>query len=163
MLAFSRNCFSFEILYFEIPQIDWDCYKKPNLYKCPWNVNITMNRELKALFGDSYLFSLVLHSLKTFSDIWYPHYYCLIIFFRKEDSVYSNNSPVKMDKSLEDVLGNLNMNTTVTPQMMNMGLSQECTLSLIINHCHETIWNIFFGQFHKCLKTVSWNQRFYFL
>ncbi|RXN33253.1 DEP domain-containing 7 isoform X2 [Labeo rohita] len=44
---------------------------------------------------------------------------------RKEDSVYSNNSPVKMDKSLEDVLGNLNMNTTVTPQMMNMGLSQE--------------------------------------
>ncbi|XP_073706837.1 DEP domain-containing protein 7 [Garra rufa] len=44
---------------------------------------------------------------------------------RKEDSVYSNNSPVKTDKSLEDVLGNLNMNTTVTPQMMNLGLSQE--------------------------------------
>ncbi|XP_016322340.1 DEP domain-containing protein 7 isoform X1 [Sinocyclocheilus anshuiensis] len=44
---------------------------------------------------------------------------------RKEDSVYSNNSPVKTDKSLEDVLGNLNMNTTITPQMMNLGLSQE--------------------------------------
>uniref|UniRef100_A0A8C2DBU0 DEP domain-containing protein 7 n=1 Tax=Cyprinus carpio TaxID=7962 RepID=A0A8C2DBU0_CYPCA len=44
---------------------------------------------------------------------------------RKEDSVYSNNSPVKTDKSLEDVLGNLNMNTTITPQMMNLGFSQE--------------------------------------
>ncbi|XP_016149996.1 DEP domain-containing protein 7-like [Sinocyclocheilus grahami] len=44
---------------------------------------------------------------------------------RKEDSVYSNNSPVKTDKSLEDVLGNLNMNTTITPQMRNLGLSQE--------------------------------------
>ncbi|XP_067245049.1 DEP domain-containing protein 7 [Chanodichthys erythropterus] len=44
---------------------------------------------------------------------------------RKEDSVNSNNSPVKTDKSLEDVLGNLNMNTTITPQMMNLGLSQE--------------------------------------
>uniref|UniRef100_A0A8C2GY92 DEP domain-containing protein 7 n=2 Tax=Cyprinus carpio TaxID=7962 RepID=A0A8C2GY92_CYPCA len=44
---------------------------------------------------------------------------------RKEDSVYSNNSPVKTEKSLEDVLGNLNMSTTITPQMMNLGLSQE--------------------------------------
>ncbi|KAI7802829.1 hypothetical protein IRJ41_019404, partial [Triplophysa rosa] len=43
---------------------------------------------------------------------------------RKEDVVYSNHSPVKTDKSLEDVLGNLNMNT-ITPQMMNLGLSQE--------------------------------------
>ncbi|NP_001038734.1 DEP domain-containing protein 7 [Danio rerio] len=46
-------------------------------------------------------------------------------FQRMEDSAYSNNSPVKTDKSLEDVLGNLNMNTTITPQMMNLGLSQE--------------------------------------
>ncbi|XP_052008067.1 DEP domain-containing protein 7-like isoform X3 [Xyrauchen texanus] len=48
-----------------------------------------------------------------------PHYQ------RTEGSVYSINSPVKTDKSLEDVLGNLNMNTTITPQMMNLGLSQE--------------------------------------
>lgn len=41
---------------------------------------------------------------------------------RNQDTVYSSN--VKKDKSLEDVLGNLNMNT-ITPQMMNMGLSQD--------------------------------------
>ncbi|XP_051952639.1 DEP domain-containing protein 7 isoform X2 [Xyrauchen texanus] len=44
---------------------------------------------------------------------------------RTEEPAYSNNSPVKTDTSLEDVLGNLNMNTTITPQMMNLGLSQE--------------------------------------
>ncbi|XP_062860576.1 DEP domain-containing protein 7 [Trichomycterus rosablanca] len=44
---------------------------------------------------------------------------------REEEQNYSNSSPVKNDKSLEDVLGNLNANTTVTPQLMNLGLSQE--------------------------------------
>ncbi|KAK9542655.1 hypothetical protein VZT92_000498 [Zoarces viviparus] len=34
-------------------------------------------------------------------------------------------SPVKTDKSLEDVLGNLNLNSSITPQMINLGLSQE--------------------------------------
>lgn len=29
------------------------------------------------------------------------------------------------DKSLEDVLGNLNLSSTITPQMINLGLSQE--------------------------------------
>ncbi|XP_026888573.2 DEP domain-containing protein 7 isoform X1 [Electrophorus electricus] len=43
----------------------------------------------------------------------------------EEEQEYSNISPVKTDKSLEDVLGNLNSNTTITPQLMNLGLSQE--------------------------------------
>ncbi|XP_075966149.1 DEP domain-containing protein 7 [Anarhichas minor] len=34
-------------------------------------------------------------------------------------------SPVKTEKSLEDVLGNLNLNSSITPQMINLGLSQE--------------------------------------
>ncbi|XP_037604207.1 DEP domain-containing protein 7 isoform X2 [Sebastes umbrosus] len=38
---------------------------------------------------------------------------------------YSTHSPVKTDKSLEDVLGNLNLSSTITPQMINLGLSQE--------------------------------------
>uniref|UniRef100_A0A8C9YMK2 DEP domain-containing protein 7 n=1 Tax=Sander lucioperca TaxID=283035 RepID=A0A8C9YMK2_SANLU len=38
---------------------------------------------------------------------------------------YSTHSPVKADKSLEDVLGNLNLSSTITPQMINLGLSQE--------------------------------------
>ncbi|TRY53595.1 hypothetical protein DNTS_014978 [Danionella cerebrum] len=46
-------------------------------------------------------------------------------FKRKEGSECSSISPVRREKSLEDVLGNLNMNTTVTPQMMNLGLSQQ--------------------------------------
>ncbi|XP_072550609.1 DEP domain-containing protein 7 [Salminus brasiliensis] len=44
---------------------------------------------------------------------------------REEEQEYSNNSPVKTDKSLQDVLGNLNSITTITPQLMNLGLSQE--------------------------------------
>ncbi|KAK3569639.1 hypothetical protein QTP86_002666 [Hemibagrus guttatus] len=44
---------------------------------------------------------------------------------REEEQEYSNTSPVKTDKSLEDVLGNLNSNTAITPQLMNLGLSQE--------------------------------------
>ncbi|XP_017322276.1 DEP domain-containing protein 7 isoform X1 [Ictalurus punctatus] len=43
----------------------------------------------------------------------------------EEEQEYSNTSPVKTDKSLEDVLGNLNSNTTITPQLINLGLSQE--------------------------------------
>ncbi|KAF1392955.1 hypothetical protein PFLUV_G00033400 [Perca fluviatilis] len=38
---------------------------------------------------------------------------------------YSTHSPVKANKSLEDVLGNLNLSSTITPQMINLGLSQE--------------------------------------
>ncbi|XP_035507615.1 DEP domain-containing protein 7 [Morone saxatilis] len=38
---------------------------------------------------------------------------------------YSTHSPVKTDKSLEDVLENLNLSSTITPQMINLGLSQE--------------------------------------
>ncbi|XP_060924817.1 DEP domain-containing protein 7 [Limanda limanda] len=44
---------------------------------------------------------------------------------RHEVLGYSTHSPVNTDKSLEDVLGNLNLSSTVTPQMMNLGLSQE--------------------------------------
>ncbi|XP_071256900.1 DEP domain-containing protein 7 isoform X1 [Salvelinus alpinus] len=44
---------------------------------------------------------------------------------RKEDQYSNNHSPVKTDKSLEDVLGNLNITSTITPQMINLGLSQE--------------------------------------
>ncbi|XP_053275663.1 DEP domain-containing protein 7 isoform X1 [Pleuronectes platessa] len=44
---------------------------------------------------------------------------------RHEVLGYSTHSPVNTDNSLEDVLGNLNLSSTVTPQMMNLGLSQE--------------------------------------
>ncbi|XP_035025471.1 DEP domain-containing protein 7 isoform X2 [Hippoglossus stenolepis] len=44
---------------------------------------------------------------------------------RQEVLSYSTHSPVNTDKSLEDVLGNLNLSSTVTPQMINLGLSQE--------------------------------------
>ncbi|XP_020512282.1 DEP domain-containing protein 7 [Labrus bergylta] len=44
---------------------------------------------------------------------------------RQEVLSYSTHSPVKTDKSLEEVLGNLNMSSTITPQMINLGLSQE--------------------------------------
>ncbi|XP_053175454.1 DEP domain-containing protein 7 [Scomber japonicus] len=44
---------------------------------------------------------------------------------RQEVLSYSTHSPVKTDKSLEDVLGNLNLSSTITPQMINLGLSQE--------------------------------------
>uniref|UniRef100_A0A3B4VF04 DEP domain-containing protein 7 n=1 Tax=Seriola dumerili TaxID=41447 RepID=A0A3B4VF04_SERDU len=38
---------------------------------------------------------------------------------------YSTHSPVTTDKTMEDVLGNLNLGSTITPQMINLGLSQE--------------------------------------
>ncbi|KAL3065354.1 hypothetical protein OYC64_015514 [Pagothenia borchgrevinki] len=44
---------------------------------------------------------------------------------RLEVQSYSTHSPVKSDKSLEDVLENLNLSSTITPQMINLGLSQE--------------------------------------
>ncbi|KAJ7994710.1 hypothetical protein DPEC_G00252310 [Dallia pectoralis] len=44
---------------------------------------------------------------------------------RQEDQYANNNSPVKTNKSLEDVLVNLNITSTITPQMINLGLSQE--------------------------------------
>lgn len=44
---------------------------------------------------------------------------------RQESPCYSTHSPVKTDKSLEDVLGNLCVSSTITPQMINLGLSQE--------------------------------------
>lgn len=43
----------------------------------------------------------------------------------QEELNYSPHSPVKTDQSLQDVLGNLNLNATITPQMINLGLSQE--------------------------------------
>ncbi|KAK5600143.1 DEP domain-containing protein 7 [Crenichthys baileyi] len=39
---------------------------------------------------------------------------------------YSTHSPVKREKLLEEVLGNLNLSATITPQMSHLGLSQEC-------------------------------------
>ncbi|KAL6113208.1 depdc7 [Pungitius sinensis] len=44
---------------------------------------------------------------------------------RQDVLSYSNHSPVKTDRSLEDVLGNLNLSASITPQMINLGLSQE--------------------------------------
>uniref|UniRef100_A0A3B4GM16 DEP domain-containing protein 7 n=1 Tax=Pundamilia nyererei TaxID=303518 RepID=A0A3B4GM16_9CICH len=41
------------------------------------------------------------------------------------------------DKSLEDVLGNLNLSSTITPQMINLGLSQERKLLSVF---HE-LWH----------------------
>jgi hypothetical protein len=49
-----------------------------------------------------------------------------MVVLSKEDQYSINHSPVKTDKSLEDVLGNLNITSTITPQMINLGLSQEC-------------------------------------
>ncbi|XP_029979835.1 DEP domain-containing protein 7 isoform X2 [Sphaeramia orbicularis] len=44
---------------------------------------------------------------------------------RREVLSYSTHSPAKTDKSLEDVIGHLNLSSTITPQMTNLGLSQE--------------------------------------
>ncbi|XP_026233893.1 DEP domain-containing protein 7 [Anabas testudineus] len=44
---------------------------------------------------------------------------------RQEALSYTTHSPVKNDKSVEDVLGNLNLSSTITTQMINLGLSQE--------------------------------------
>ncbi|XP_041850506.1 DEP domain-containing protein 7 [Melanotaenia boesemani] len=44
---------------------------------------------------------------------------------RQEVPSFFSHSPVKTDKLLEDVLGNLNLSSTVTPQMINLGLSEE--------------------------------------
>ncbi|XP_058485117.1 DEP domain-containing protein 7 [Solea solea] len=43
---------------------------------------------------------------------------------RKEALSYSTHSLVKRENSLDDVLGNLNLSSTITPQM-NLGLSRE--------------------------------------
>lgn len=45
--------------------------------------------------------------------------------FRREVLGCAGHSPGQTDKSVEDVLGNLNLGSSVTPQMMNLGLSQE--------------------------------------
>lgn len=45
--------------------------------------------------------------------------------FRREVLGCAAHSPGQTDKSVEDVLGNLNLSSNVTPQMMNLGLSQE--------------------------------------
>ncbi|XP_076003153.1 DEP domain-containing protein 7 isoform X2 [Genypterus blacodes] len=44
---------------------------------------------------------------------------------REEVLSYNTHSPVKTDKALEDVLGNLNLNSTITPQMAKLGLSHQ--------------------------------------
>ncbi|XP_077568736.1 DEP domain-containing protein 7 isoform X3 [Stigmatopora nigra] len=44
---------------------------------------------------------------------------------RQEVPSYSTHSPVRKGKSVEDVLRNLNLCSTVTPQMINLGLSRE--------------------------------------
>lgn len=44
---------------------------------------------------------------------------------RREVLGCAAHSPGQTDKSVEDVLGNLNLSSNVTPQMMNLGLSQE--------------------------------------
>ncbi|TWW68159.1 DEP domain-containing protein 7 isoform X1 [Takifugu flavidus] len=38
---------------------------------------------------------------------------------------YTTHSPFRTDKSVEEVLRNLNLSSTITPQMINLGLSQE--------------------------------------
>ncbi|XP_067104554.1 DEP domain-containing protein 7 [Osmerus mordax] len=44
---------------------------------------------------------------------------------RQEFPSYITHSPVKTDKSLEEVLGHLCVSSTITPQMVHLGLSQE--------------------------------------
>lgn len=55
----------------------------------------------------------------------FPLIAVIMWLFRQEVLSYSTHSPVKTDKSVEDVLGNLNLSSTITPQMINLGLSQE--------------------------------------
>lgn len=38
---------------------------------------------------------------------------------------YFTHSPLRSVKLVEDVLRNLNLSSTITPQMINLGLSQE--------------------------------------
>lgn len=40
---------------------------------------------------------------------------------------YTTHSPLRTGKSVEDVLRNLNLSSAITPQMINLGLSQERT------------------------------------
>lgn len=65
----------------------------------------------------------------------------IISLFRREVLGYTAHSPVKSDKALEDVLGNLNLSSTVTPQMINLGLSQERKLSdvTLLLCCHGLV------------------------
>ncbi|XP_019751446.1 DEP domain-containing protein 7 [Hippocampus comes] len=44
---------------------------------------------------------------------------------RQEMPTYFTHSPVRRGRSVEDVLRNLNLNSTITPQMINLGLSRE--------------------------------------
>ncbi|KAG7270923.1 hypothetical protein CRUP_025674 [Coryphaenoides rupestris] len=48
---------------------------------------------------------------------------------QNEVLIYNTHSPTKTDKSLEHMLGNLNLNSAVTPQMTNLGLSQDLSAS----------------------------------
>lgn len=50
---------------------------------------------------------------------------------RQEVLSYTTHSPVRKDKSVEDVLENLNLSSTITPQMINLGLSQERKLNSV--------------------------------
>ncbi|KAM4744046.1 DEP domain-containing protein 7 isoform 2-T2 [Anableps anableps] len=51
---------------------------------------------------------------------------CTLTSESQEVPSYSTHSPVKREKLLEEVLGNLNLSATITPQMSHLGLSQEC-------------------------------------
>lgn len=44
---------------------------------------------------------------------------------RQEARSYSTHSPVNTDKSLEEVLENLDLSSNISPQMINLGLSQD--------------------------------------
>ncbi|XP_077418961.1 DEP domain-containing protein 7 isoform X2 [Vanacampus margaritifer] len=44
---------------------------------------------------------------------------------RQEVPIYFTHSPVRRGKAVEDVLRNLNLNSTITPQMINLGLSRQ--------------------------------------
>ncbi|XP_030233934.1 DEP domain-containing protein 7 [Gadus morhua] len=44
---------------------------------------------------------------------------------RQNQALIYNTHPTKTDKSLEQMLGNLNVNSALTPQMTNLGLSQD--------------------------------------
>ncbi|XP_037835766.1 DEP domain-containing protein 7 isoform X2 [Kryptolebias marmoratus] len=50
---------------------------------------------------------------------------------RDEIPTYSTHSPVKRGKLLEDVLENLDLSSAITPQMIRLGLSQECLYEVL--------------------------------
>lgn len=57
---------------------------------------------------------------------WNKCFFAVIMWlFRQQVLSYATHSPVTGAQSMENVLENLNLSSSITPQMVNRGLSQE--------------------------------------